>query len=61
MSGVGTAFVSFYHFYGADHVFPRILFVQLLHQSTEAIQNNDQTVLADSLRNLKSFSSFGIW
>jgi divalent metal cation (Fe/Co/Zn/Cd) transporter len=59
MSGVGTAFVSFFIIFMALILFfPAYYLFNFSTKIRRAIQNNDQTILADSLKNLKSFFKF---
>ena len=62
MSGVGTAFLSFVIIFMALILFfPAYYLFNFSSKVRRALRNNDQTVLADSLKNLKSyFKFFGI-
>ncbi len=59
MSGVGTAFISFFIIFMALILFfPAYYLFNFSSKVKRALQNNDQAVLTDSLRNLKSFFKF---
>jgi uncharacterized membrane protein YjgN (DUF898 family) len=59
MSGVGTAFVSFFIILMALILFfPAYYLFNFSTKVRRALHNNDQAVLTDSLKNLKSFFKF---
>ena len=59
ISGVGTAFFSFFIIFMALILFfPAYYLFNFSNKVRRAIQNNDQAILADSFRNLKSFFKF---
>src|SRR5664279_213753 len=62
ISGVGTAFISFFIILMALILFfPAYYLFNFYSKVRRALRNNDQAVLADSLKNLKSyFKFFGI-
>ncbi|HEY4966239.1 MAG TPA: DUF5362 family protein [Puia sp.] len=62
ISGVGTAFISFFIILMALILFfPAYYLFNFSSKVRRALRNNDQAVLADSLKNLKSyFKFFGI-
>jgi hypothetical protein len=59
MSGISTAFISFFIIFMALILFfPSWYLYNFSTKIRRAIQNNDQVILADSLKNLKSFFKF---